>query len=154
MVGTGFEKVSNMNPPTICIVALTLWLVGVAMCLRRAANRWLARPGPWKLVVAVNGVIMTVYLWHLTAYGAVFGVLALVGFSGSAPGTTNWWLERTVWVGGSVSVLVPLLFLFGRFERPTSSPSVANWSNWGRYPFCIDRPPAARYRGLCHACRG
>jgi hypothetical protein len=126
MVGTGFGKVSNMNPPTICIVALTLWLVGVAMYLRRAASRRLARPGPWKLAVVVNSLIMTVYLWHLTAYGAVFGVLALIGFSGSAPGTANWWLERTIWVGGSFSVLIPLVLLFGRFERPTVNPAAAN----------------------------
>jgi len=126
MVGTGFEKVSNMNPPTICIMALTFWLVGVAMYLRRAANRWLARPGPWKAVVATNSVIMTVYLWHLTAYGVVFGVLALIGFSGSAPGTANWWLERTIWVGGSALVLMPLVLLFGRFERPRLRPAAAN----------------------------
>jgi hypothetical protein len=123
MVGTGFEKISNMTPPTVCIMALTFWLVGVAMYLRGWANRWLARPGPWKVVVAANSVIMTVFLWHLSAYAAVYGVLTLVGFSGSAPLTANWWLERSIWVGGAALVLIPLVLLFGRFERPTLRPA-------------------------------
>jgi len=48
MVGTGFERVSNMTPPTVCILLLTFWLVGAAMYFRGWANRWLAHPGPWK----------------------------------------------------------------------------------------------------------
>jgi peptidoglycan/LPS O-acetylase OafA/YrhL len=124
MVSTGFERASNMSPPTVCILALTLWLAGAAMYLRGRANRWLARPGPWKVVVAANSVIMTVFLWHLSAYAAVFGVLSLLGFSGSAPLTANWWLERSIWVGGAALVLIPLVLLFGRFERPTLRPRV------------------------------
>jgi peptidoglycan/LPS O-acetylase OafA/YrhL len=124
MVSTGFERASNMSPPTVCILALTLWLAGAAMYLRGWANRWLARPGPWKVVVAANSVIMTVFLWHLSAYAAVFGVLSLLGFSGSAPLTANWWLERSIWVGGAALVLIPLVLLFGRFERPTLRPRV------------------------------
>ena len=42
------EQTSNMNPPTVCIVALTLWLIGLAMVLRPSASRWLERLGPWK----------------------------------------------------------------------------------------------------------
>ena len=75
------------------------------------------------MVVAANSVIMTVFLWHLSAYAAVFGVLSLLGFSGSAPLTANWWLERSIWVGGAALVLIPLVLLFGRFERPTLRPA-------------------------------
>jgi hypothetical protein len=118
MISTGFEQRSNMTPPTICILALTCWLVGAAMYLRGWANRWLARPGPWKTVIAANSVIMTVYLWHLTAYAAIFGLLAVIGFVGSPPGSTRWWLERSIWLVGPGLVLAILVAMFSRFERP------------------------------------
>ena len=122
MVSTGFERASNMSPPTICILALTVWLVGAAMYLRRRVSRWLARPGLWKAVVAANSIIMTVYLWHLTAYLVVFAVLALFGFAGHAPGTAGWWLERPFWLVGPGLVLALLVIVFSRFERPTLRP--------------------------------
>lgn len=125
MVGTGFEQVSNMTPPTVCIMLLTFWLVGAAMYFRRWANRWLARPGPWRTVIAANSVIMTVYLWHITAYAATFGLLALVGFVSSPPGSVRWWLERSIWLVGPGLILVLLILVFSRFERPTLRPRVA-----------------------------
>jgi fucose 4-O-acetylase-like acetyltransferase len=125
MVGTGFERISNMSPPTVCILLLTVWLVGAVMYLRGWVNRWLARPGPWKAVIAANSVIMTIYLWHITAYAVVFGVLALVGFPGSTPGSAGWWLERPIWLAGPAAVLVLLIVMFSRFERPTLRPRAA-----------------------------
>lgn len=119
MVGTGFERVSNMSPPTVCILLLTFWLVGAAMYLRGWANRWLAHPGPWKTVIAANSVIMTIYLWHITAYAATFGLLALIGFVGSPPGSVRWWLERSIWLVGPSLALALLIVLFSRFERPS-----------------------------------
>jgi len=107
-----------MSPPTICILALTCWLVGAVMYLRGWANRWLAHPGPWRTVIAANSVIMTVYLWHTTAYAVTFGLLAMVGFVSSPPGSVRWWLERSIWLVGPGAVLVLLVVMFSRFERP------------------------------------
>lgn len=126
MVSTGFERGSNMSPPTICILALTCWLVGAVMYLRGWVNRWLAHPGPWKTVIAANSVIMTIYLWHITAYAAVFGLFALLKFPGSAPGSAGWWLERPIWLVGPALVLSLLIMVFSRFERPTLRPRAAH----------------------------
>ena len=125
MVSTGFERVSNVFPPTVCIMLMTFWLVGAAIYLRGWANRWLAHPGPWKTVIAANSVIMTMYLWHITAYVATFRLLALVGFAGSPPGSVRWCLERTIWLVGPGLVLALLVVVFGRFERPTLRPRAA-----------------------------
>ena len=119
MVGTGIEKVSNMSPPTICILVLTFWLVGVAMLLRDPINRWLSKTKPWLTVVFANSIIMTVYLWHLTAYAIAFLILYPIGLGHSVGGTVWWWIERPVWVAVSAIFLMVLVGIFGRFELPS-----------------------------------
>ena len=118
MVGTGLEQVSNMNPPTVCIVVLTCWLVGAAMLLRDPLNRWLARQRPWMTVILANSMIMTLYLWHLTAYAIAFMLFYLIGFGCKAVGTPLWWLQRLVWIVVSAIILMGILCIFARFERP------------------------------------
>ena len=54
MVGMPGERVSNMAPPTVCILALTCWLVGLVMLLRPVVTRWLARPRVWAAVTSVE----------------------------------------------------------------------------------------------------
>lgn len=118
MVGTGLEKVSNMSPPTVCIVVLTCWLVGAAMLLRDPLNRWLARQRPWMAVILANSMIMTLYLWHLTAYTIAFLLFYLIGFGCKDVGTPLWWLQRPVWIVVSAIILMGILRIFARFERP------------------------------------
>lgn len=118
MIGTGFEKISNMNPPTMCIVMLSLWLIGLAMLLREDINKWLNRPTPWIIVILANRTIMTLYLWHLTAYLLVFLLLYQIGLGHHT--TDNiliWWLERPVWVVIPGIILLFFIKAFGRFEQ-------------------------------------
>lgn len=117
MVGTGIEKVSNMNPPTICIAVLTLWLVGLAMLLRKPLNRWLARTRPWITVIVANTMIMTLYLWHLTAFAIVFFLLLPFGLWRFADGSLFWWVLRPVWIILPAIVLLLFIGIFSRFER-------------------------------------
>jgi fucose 4-O-acetylase-like acetyltransferase len=123
MVGVDDGRVSNNDPPSICIVAHTLWLVCAAMLARGPLTRRLQRPGFWRAVIAANSMIMTVFLWHLTALLA--GVLALypLGFPQPRGGTAEWWLLRPVWLAILVALLVPFVAAFGRFERPTGARS-------------------------------
>ena len=117
MVGLPGDRVSNMSPPSLCVVALTVWLVGLAMLLRPPASRWLQRPRPWTVVVTAGSALMTVFLWHLTAL--VLAVVALhpLGLTGLTPGTLAWWSLRPVWLVACVAILLPLVALFRRFER-------------------------------------
>lgn len=120
MVGVVDGRVSNNDPPSICIVAHSMWLIAAAMLVRPAATRWLQGGRAWQSVVAANSMIMTVFLWHLTAL--LVGVLALypLGFPQPAGGTAEWWLWRPVWLAILVVLLVPFVMSFGRFERPRS----------------------------------
>ncbi len=117
MIGTGFEKLSNMNPPTICIIFLSIWLIGLAMSLREGVNRWLNNNRFWLLVVLVNRRIMTLYLWHLTAYAIVFLALYQFGLGHHTLDNVRlWWRERPIWVIMPGIILFFLIKIFGRFE--------------------------------------
>lgn len=121
MVGLPGDPASNMDPPSVCILALTLWLVGLAMLLRDRATRWLSGKRAWEAVIGFNSVIMTMFLWHLTAMLIAIGVLYPMGFPQPEAGTAAWWALRPVWLAGLAAALVPLVGIFGRFERPRLS---------------------------------
>ena len=118
MVGVSDGMVSNNAPPSICICALALFMIGGAMMLRQVASRWLERRKPWALTIGVNTVIMTAYLWHLTAMAVAVLVMYPLGWPQPEAGTMEWWLLRPLWLGALACFLVPLVMLWGRFERP------------------------------------
>jgi fucose 4-O-acetylase-like acetyltransferase len=118
MVGLPGDRVSNMNPPSLCIVALTVWLVGLAMLVRDPVGRWLTRPRPWTLVVTAGSALMTLFLWHLTALLLAVLVLQPLGVTQPLPGTATWWALRPLWLLVPAILLVPLVALFSRLERP------------------------------------
>ena len=118
MVGTGVDRISNMHPPTVCIAVHACWLIGAAMLMRNTLNRWLTRLRPWMLVITANSVIMTLYLWHITAYAVAYLILSPLRLGQEPVGTPYWWLQRILWVIGPAIVLGGFIRIFARFERP------------------------------------
>jgi hypothetical protein len=118
MVGMPNERISNMNPPTVCLIALTIWQVSALMLVRRPVTEWLQRPRAWIAVIAANSMIMTMFLWHLSALLVVVVVLSPLGFPQPEVGTLMWWLLRPVWVSILCAVTALFVLLLGRFERP------------------------------------
>ena len=93
-------------------------------------RRWLTRAKPWTVTVLINGMIMTSYLWHLTAATLVIGLALLLGDMGLAiePGSGAWWVLRPAWLAVYLLALTPLALAFGRFERGrVAVSSVATW---------------------------
>lgn len=135
MIGVPGEPLSNSMPPTLALLALGIAQTGLALALQPAARRLLAGPRLWTGVVLVNGMIMTIYLWHLTAFVGVMVVAWLLGGAGLhvMPGSGAWWLARPLWFALYVAALAPLIFLFARFERPGSiagqpdDPPIPRW---------------------------
>jgi hypothetical protein len=117
LLGTDVEPLSNAYPPTIALVAMAFWSIGLAMLLRPVLSRWLERPRPWKAVIFVNSVIMTLFLWHMTAFLLAVLVLWPLGFGQQGAPTLGWWAERPLWVGVSAAFLAGLIAIFSRFER-------------------------------------
>jgi fucose 4-O-acetylase-like acetyltransferase len=118
MVGLPGDRISNMSPPTICLAVLTIFEVAVVMLARPFVQRRLQRERVWTTVVAGNGVMMTIFLWHLTAALLAIAVLYHVGFPQPAGGSALWWATRPLWIVGAALPLAALVALFGRLERP------------------------------------
>lgn len=119
MIGVPGEPLSNSMPPTIAILALGIAQIGFALALEPAARRMLDNMRIWTATVLLNGMIMTVYLWHLTAFVLVMVAAWLLGGIGLevAPGSGEWWWWRPVWFVLYIAALMPLIAIFARFEQ-------------------------------------
>jgi hypothetical protein len=116
MVGLPGARVSNMSPPTICILLLTVMQTALFTVLRPAGQRFLARRRVWIATVAANAGIMTIFLWHLTAAATVGALLYAVDVL-PRPGTTAWWLLKIPWFAACVAILLVLVVAFVPVER-------------------------------------
>ncbi|MEU7910989.1 acyltransferase [Microbispora bryophytorum] len=114
--------ISNMAPPSACLLALFAGQLGLAMLLRPALNALAARPRAEAVLTALAPRMMTVYLWHMTALVAVAGV-ATIGFGLTTPraGSAAWWSAVPLWLAALAPVLVALTAMLGRFEDPAGA---------------------------------
>jgi hypothetical protein len=80
------------------VMPLAVLQLGVALWVRAPLNRWLQRRGPWRAVVALNGVAMTVFCWHMTALLLALVVWEAGGGPLAAGPTAAWWALRPVWL--------------------------------------------------------
>jgi fucose 4-O-acetylase-like acetyltransferase len=129
MVSVPGEEVSNSLPPKLPMLLLGMIQIGVALALEAPGRRWLERPRPWTGTVLVNGMIMTIFLWHLTASTLVIGLALQLGNLGLTvePGSGLWWAVRPIWLGVYLLALVGFALLFGLFERGGAGPPAAAW---------------------------
>jgi hypothetical protein len=119
MVGVPGAEVTNMTPPTTALILLAAMQAGVILGTAPFVKRIADRPRVWHAVVAVSGVIMTIYLWHLSAMtlAAAAGLFTFDGVVFSIePGSTAWWASRPAWLLALVTVTLLLVSGFARFE--------------------------------------
>jgi hypothetical protein len=119
MVDVPGAEASNSAPPTLALLALGMLQAGLLAVFEPAANRWLQRQRPWAATVLVNGMIMTLFVWHLSAMILVFGLALLAGGIGLSitPAGATWWLTRPLWMLVYAVALAAVAVPFGRFER-------------------------------------
>lgn len=119
MVSVPGDAISNSLPPKLPMLALALVHTGLLLSIEGPMRRWLDRSVPWTATVLVNGMIMTIFLWHLTAATLVIGAALLVGGLGLGvdPATGGWWAVRPLWIVVYALVLVPCVLAFGGLER-------------------------------------
>lgn len=130
MVSVPGQEVSNTLPPKISMLALGIVQCGLLLSIENPMRRWLSKTTPWTAVVLVNSMIMTVFLWHLTASTLSIGFALLFNDVGltAVPGSASWWLIRPVWISVYLLALLPFALGFGRYERYSGgSAIVAPW---------------------------
>jgi hypothetical protein len=122
LLGTDVERISNAYPPTVCFLLGGVWSIGAVMLLRPWLRRWLDRARPWRLTIGVNAIIMTLFLWHMTAF--LLAVLALwpLGLGHQSDSTAQWWAERIMWEAVPAALLAVIVLVVGRFERVRPRP--------------------------------
>jgi surface polysaccharide O-acyltransferase-like enzyme len=131
MIGLPEDPISTTTPPKVTLIALAIMQGGLLLAAQAPARRWLTGRIVWAATVAMNGNIMTLFIWHLTATVLVVFVAYLAGGFGLRlqPGSSDWWLSRFPWLAANAMALVPLVVIFGRFERPrpTVGPPAPAW---------------------------
>ncbi|MBW3615084.1 MAG: acyltransferase [Actinobacteria bacterium] len=120
LVGGDVAGRTNNSPPSLALVALATLQFGIVALVAGPVRRWLQRRRPWELTVAGNGIIMTVFLWHLTAAAVVTVLLApRRWFPHPELASGAWWALRPAWVALLLVALVPFVAAFRRFEAPS-----------------------------------
>lgn len=91
-------QMSNMNPPTVCLVVLAVGQTALVLRARPRLEAWSTRRRVQAVVNVMGRAGMTVYLWHLVVLLAVAGAGLAIGAPFPEPGTAAWWLTRPVWL--------------------------------------------------------
>lgn len=110
-------ELSNSDPPTLALLALAALQAGLVLLLRPVVTPSLARPRVWVAVVAVNSVVLTIFLWHMVP--VVVAGVTLVGtgtFPDPAVGSAEWFAWRVPWFAVLTVLLMVLVLALGRIE--------------------------------------
>ena len=122
MVGFPGMEISNTSPPTLALLTLGIAQSGLVLAAEPVARRVLDHARVWTATVLVNGLIMSVYLWHMTAMIAVYALLYLAGTGlDLLPNTADWWTSRPVYLLAFALFLFPLTLVVQRFEKPAAA---------------------------------
>jgi hypothetical protein len=111
---------TNMIPPTFANGLLGIAHAGLIALTLSAMSRMAERRIVWRVVVGASALIMTIYLWHLTALSlaGAAGIFIADGWLFSFdPGSTLWWLMRVPFFVILTVATVALIAVFGWFER-------------------------------------
>jgi hypothetical protein len=133
LVGVPSDEVSNTLPPKLPLLALAAAQIGLVLVVESPVRRWLQRRVPWAATILVNGMIMTVFLWHSTVMILLVGLAFWQAPSLLAqhPDTPGWWTTRPFWIAAYAIATFPFLVAFSRFERPAAAgegkPPAAVW---------------------------
>ncbi len=143
MVSVQGEEISNTLPPNLTMLALGIFQGGLLLALETPIRKWLDNLKVWASAILVNGMIMTLFLWHVTVLVLMSVVMIALGgmILRIAPGTAAWWLTRPLWILILGAVLLMLVPIFLRFERLRSLKNPPQTPTWrllvGAFFFCF-----------------
>jgi hypothetical protein len=117
MVGTtsAADRFSNMGPPTLPIIALTILQVGLLVVYRDRLLAFAKQPRMRGFVAWLSANAMPLFLWHTVGFALFY---ALMLFVTDVPAEPNalWWVTRPLWILGPALATVPLLAVTKRMR--------------------------------------
>jgi hypothetical protein len=112
MVGTTstVDRFSNMGPPTLPIVALLTFQVGLVVAYRQRILEVASRPRMRRFVAWLSKNAMPLFLWHTVGFALFYAAMRTLA---SVPEEANltWWLTRPLWLVGPALLTLPLIVL-------------------------------------------
>jgi hypothetical protein len=115
---------SNAQPPSLALLMLAVWQCGAMLLFEDAGNRVLRRPRAWLAVVVANSMVMTFFLWNMSAVVLAAVLLFPTGLAPQPePLGTAWWLLRPAWLIACALCITPFVLAFRFAERPVSAPA-------------------------------
>lgn len=112
------DMLTNLNPPTVPLIALAIAQACVLRLLRPALARLMNTHAARAVVFVVGSRLMTIYLWHLPVILAITGIGLLIPGGSPAPASAAWWWSRPVLFVVVLAAVFALSFLVGRWEAP------------------------------------
>jgi len=112
------DMLTNLNPPTVPLIALGLSQACVLRLVRPGLGRLMQTRPARAVVFAVGSRLMTIYLWHLPIIIILAGVALLIPGASPEPGTAAWWWSRIPIYALVLALLFVLSLLVGRWEQP------------------------------------
>jgi len=112
------DMLTDLNPPTVPLIALGLSQACVLRLLRPGLTRLMSTRPARAVVFLVGSRLMTVYLWHLPIIITLAGVALLIPGASPEPGSAAWWWSRIPIYLLVLGLLFALSLLVGRWERP------------------------------------
>lgn len=107
----------NTDPPNLALMALATTQAGLVFLLRPWASRWLQKLRPWTVVVGLNAVVLTLFVWHMTAAAIAAVLVYPTGLLAQPPVDSAAWLAwRVPWLLAAAVALLVLVAIFGRIE--------------------------------------
>ena len=112
------DMLTNLNPPTVPLIALGLSQACVLRLLRPALATLMRTRGARAAVFVIGKRLMTIYLWHLPIIIILAGAALLIPGASPEPGSAAWWWSRIPVYLLVLALLFALSLLVGRWEQP------------------------------------
>jgi hypothetical protein len=118
MVGTTAtaDRFSNMGPPTLPILALLVFQVGLVVANRDRILGFADDPMAERYVRWLSRNAMPLFLWHTVGF-ALFYAAARMVFDIPEEPNMLWWVTRPLWIVGPALATIPLIAVT-RGKRP------------------------------------
>jgi hypothetical protein len=110
MVGTtsAADRFSNMGPPTLPIVALLVFQLGLVIVNRDRILAIAARPRMRSFVAWLSANAMPLFLWHAVGFAVFYAAYRAIASVPEEPNLT-WWITRPLWIVGPAALTLPLV---------------------------------------------